>query len=89
VIIIGVVPVEVRHGAKMSEIKWIFKRTMLFFVTTIGAVLLGILGLLLFLGGIFVGRGWAVVLGLVMGLAGLFLKVFAQRIDRWWGIKNW
>jgi preprotein translocase subunit Sss1 len=73
----------------VSEIKWIFKRTLLFFVTTVGAILIGILGFLVFFGGLFSGKGWAVALGLIIGLVGLFLKVFAGRIDRWWGIKNW
>jgi hypothetical protein len=54
----------------MNEIKWIFRRTLLFFVTTIGALALGLVGLIMFLGGFFSGKGWAVAVGLILGLGG-------------------
>jgi hypothetical protein len=72
----------------MDDLGWVFRRTLIFFVTTIGSIFIGFMGIVLFISGLFSGNGWAIFLGITLGLTGLFFRIFAKRMDRWLGIKN-
>jgi hypothetical protein len=66
---------------------WIFKRTLLIFVSWIGAILLMFFGFGACISGAAGSSTLLVVIGVILFLGGLFLGMFSKALGKWIQIK--
>jgi hypothetical protein len=68
-------------------IGWIFKRTLLIFISWIGAILLMFFGFEACVSGVAGSSTLTVVIGVILFLGGLFLAMFSKALTKWIEIK--
>lgn len=61
----------------------IFIRTILMFVSALGALFLFFIGGLLVFAGMMSGEIWIFILGVLVGLGGIFLLLFKDNLAKW------
>jgi len=68
-------------------VKWIFKRTLLIFISWLGGIFLMLIGIASLLGGCIAQSGIVSFIGIVLILGGIFLGMFSKALTKWIEIK--
>ena len=72
---------------ELGMIKWILKRTLLSCASALGGAFVVFLGLMMLFGGIIGESTPAIVVGIILGLVGIFLLTFSRALGKWIEIK--
>lgn len=68
-------------------IGWILKRVLLIFISWVGAIGLILLGLMLSLAGCVASSPPIAITGIILLMAGLFIRMFAKALEKWIEVK--